>query len=613
MTPAALTDRAQHIADVRALEGADAPAIRSAMVAVRQITAWADAQNAALIGQLSAVDSFPEMSIAEVSKGSLSDAAKIKERADTLEAAPSIAGALESGSITAGHVDAVTRGSNRLEPSQREEFVERAESLVGVAAAGSIDEFARRLNLEIKQMQSDDGEKLLIRQRRDARLSSWTDNDGMWNLRGRFDPVTGIRLAGRIDNTVQTLAAEHTPELCPSDPIEKSKFLAAHALDRLLGRDAVPDVGGSSWPAISPVDIGRRTGRAEFVAVIDADAPATCDCGATTTATSVDWRIPVEVPPRVLAELAAEADVIGVVVRNGVVLHAPGEMNLGRGTRLASRDQRRSLRGLYRGCAVPGCPVGFDRCKIHHVIWWRHGGRTDLDNLLPVCSKHHSRLHADGWLLELGPHRESSRSPCLTVGSCRPGLRDATPPECGTRNGPNPRPKGLRHITYAGDPMQLEASARRGAAGGLVVVEQLVCVEPFAFASTTHERPDHGGELGCDAPADDRHLPRAGRAIAEGDVQHRAGVEGDVERRKEPPRLDLRRNCDQHGARHQPDGGPPRGESLPRHRHDRTRYLSCQQAGAGVGSVPNRRLSSPRLSSLGVSALGLRQHLRAGW
>lgn len=400
MTPAAVTDRVQHVADVRALEGADAVAIRSAMVATRQITAWADAQNAALIRQLAAVESFPEATIAEVSKGSLSDASKAKERAETLGGAPLIAGALEGGSITAGHVDAVTRGSKRLEPDQRQEFVARAESLVGVATAGSVADYSRRLDLEIKRMQSDDGEERLTRQRRATRLSTWTDSEGMWNLRGRFDPVTGIRIAGRLDTIVQTVFAEQTPELCPSDPIEKSKFLVAQALDRLVSGNGLGHNSDAQLPSAG------SSGRPEIVAVIDADAPEPCACGAASSATSVDWRIPVEVPPRVLAELAAESDVIGVVVRNGVVLHAPGEMNLGRSTRLASRHQRRALRGLYRGCAIPGCSVAFDRCKIHHVIWWRHGGRTDLDNLVPICSRHHTRLHADEWLLGLGLNRE---------------------------------------------------------------------------------------------------------------------------------------------------------------------------------------------------------------
>ena len=95
-----------------------------------------------------------------------------------------------------------------------------------------------------------------------------------------------------------------------------------------------------------------------------------------------------------------------VTVRNGVIIDAPGELNLGRTTRLANRAQRRALRALHRTCAVPGCDVTFDRCTIHHIHWWRHGGTTDLANLLPLCNRHHHLVHDRGWQLELGPHRE---------------------------------------------------------------------------------------------------------------------------------------------------------------------------------------------------------------
>jgi hypothetical protein len=31
------------------------------------------------------------------------------------------------------------------------------------------------------------------------------------------------------------------------------------------------------------------------------------------------------------------------------------------------------------------------------VVWWRHGGRTDLDNLILICSFHHKLVHEHGW------------------------------------------------------------------------------------------------------------------------------------------------------------------------------------------------------------------------
>jgi hypothetical protein len=41
---------------------------------------------------------------------------------------------------------------------------------------------------------------------------------------------------------------------------------------------------------------------------------------------------------------------------------------------------------------VNGCHVPFDRCKIHHIAWWRHGGLTDLGNLTPLCHRHHTSV-----------------------------------------------------------------------------------------------------------------------------------------------------------------------------------------------------------------------------
>jgi hypothetical protein len=39
------------------------------------------------------------------------------------------------------------------------------------------------------------------------------------------------------------------------------------------------------------------------------------------------------------------------------------------------------------------------------VRWWRHGGSTDLDNLVPLCSRHHYNVHESDWHLVLLPDR----------------------------------------------------------------------------------------------------------------------------------------------------------------------------------------------------------------
>ena len=305
--------------------------IADALVDVRAIRAWADAQEAGLVGQLTRIESFPEATIAEAGRCSVGAASKTKERSDTLSSTPTLAEALEHGAITAGHVDSVTQRSKKLDDdAQRQAFLDRANALSDVATAGTIEQFGKRLDLEVKRLQADDGEALLTRQQRNTRMSTWTDAEGMWNVRGRFDPVTAVRLAARLDSTVQTLFAKETPALCPSDPVEKSKFLTAHAFIHLVAPGEAEEDGTVGEAGAAPGTPAPTSRRPEYVAVIDADAPGV-------PGPAIEFSIPVEMPRRVLAQLAGEAEVIGVVVRNGVVLYAPGELNLGRSTRLANR------------------------------------------------------------------------------------------------------------------------------------------------------------------------------------------------------------------------------------------------------------------------------------
>ena len=403
MDIAAVVERVGAIAAVRADSAARVDLIEAGLVAVREVQAWCDAQHAGLVTQLQGLDSFPEHRIAKASKKSLGHAAKSTERSKTLTKTPNLADALNDGAITADHIDAVTRAAKKLNANKRSELLDRANALVDVAKAGTVDEFTRRLDLETNRLQDDDGLDRLARQRRNVRARTWVDTDGMWNLSAKFDPVTGVKIAARIDAMVQAMFGENVPTECPDDPIEKQRYLAAHATARLLLDEALGNVSDHDADATEtappPPTARPRPGKPEYIVVIDADAGGR-------TGPVAEYSIPVEIPARVLATLAGDADVHAVVVRNGIVLYAPGELNLGRTTRLANRAQRRALRGLYRCCAIPGCTVAYDRCKLHHIIWWRNQGRTDLDNLLPVCPVHHTKIHNDRWHIELGPNRE---------------------------------------------------------------------------------------------------------------------------------------------------------------------------------------------------------------
>src|SRR6266498_3884849 len=71
-------------------------------------------------------------------------------------------------------------------------------------------------------------------------------------------------------------------------------------------------------------------------------------------------------------------------------------VGLGRTSGDSSAAMLRQLRYRDAECTFPGC--GARRfTQAHHIVWWERGGRTDLDNLILVCSFYHKLVHEFGW------------------------------------------------------------------------------------------------------------------------------------------------------------------------------------------------------------------------
>ncbi len=361
----------------------DRGAVVNAIAAVTRITAWCESQQLAYAQALANMGATPEAVMAKASRSDARDVERIVKRADAATKAPAFGKALAAGEVAAGHLDQLANSLRRLDSGQQNSLLAEVPRLVGIAARSTPDEFGRALRAEERRLATDDGMSRLEQQRRAVRLHRRTDmQSGMNIFTLNVDPVTGLMLYNKIKAATEALFHDKTPDGCPTDPIEKHSFLQAHALLNLIEGK------------------GIRMGAPEIIVVVDTTTPDPA-----TGEPTVDWGLPVEIPHRVLLDLFGVADVHAVVVRNGVVLHAPGELNLGRTTRLANRAQRRALRATYATCAIPGCATRFDHCKIHHVKWWRNGGFTDLNNLLPICVRHHTLVHTGGWELHLASDR----------------------------------------------------------------------------------------------------------------------------------------------------------------------------------------------------------------
>ena len=362
---------------------ADRFTLESAVGELRCLKSWVESREVWLARALREVSSFPEKNLADAARTNLRDAETVMRRAEVVDAVPAFEQAFDAGRVSGAHVDAFERAMRNLEPTPRQLLTDQAPRLVRIAETSSADEFAKTLRREARRLDNEpNAEARLARQKQQVRLHSWLDRQsGMGRWTATWDPETMVRLENAIDAQLETLFHDAQPEGCPTDLLEKQAYLRAHALLAIIDGNGV------------------RLGRPEIVVVVDHTQPQ--PDGSPT----VDWDTPVDLPQRVLDDLARRAITQTVVVRNGVIVSAPGVLNLGRSSRTANRAQRRALHALYPTCAIPGCSARYSRTRLHHVLFWHHGGLTDLFNLLPVCEHHHQRIHNDGWLLTLGPDR----------------------------------------------------------------------------------------------------------------------------------------------------------------------------------------------------------------
>jgi hypothetical protein len=111
-------------------------------------------------------------------------------------------------------------------------------------------------------------------------------------------------------------------------------------------------------------------------------------------------------------------------------------INVGRTHRSATDAQWEAIRAIYDSCAWPGCDRRLSWCQAHHIHEWSQGGPTDLDNLVPLCSRHHHKVHDQKWKIKLKPTRQ------LQIHHPNGGLYQTTDPP--TRKHP-PQTQPERH------------------------------------------------------------------------------------------------------------------------------------------------------------------------
>ena len=312
------------------------------------------------------------------------EAREVVSRGLVTEAAPEIGAVLAAGVTTAAHVDALGRGL-KIAGAERDAFMAHLPELVEASTTMSASEFSHLVTETAKSVVTDDGLSTLERQKRETFFKMRTEVDGCLSVSGKFDPISASILKSKIGRLVESMFHSGDKEV----PVEVMPWIEPN--DHRQAQALIALINGAS-ESVSDVQA-----RAEIVVHIDLETLQHGLHAGGSCRTALGADLPVETVRR----LACEAEILPVVLDGRSV-----PIDVGRSKRLATVHQRRALEAIYPNCAIPDCEVIFDHCNVHHIDYWAKsdsggGGATDLNNMVPLCSRHHHAAHEGGWKLKL--------------------------------------------------------------------------------------------------------------------------------------------------------------------------------------------------------------------
>lgn len=290
---------------------------------------------------------------------------------------PRTAQARRLGILSDGHVALIARTLHELPPDLPVPEVDSAEAILVQAAhslhAGDLARVARRL---LDTVNPDGGCPSEQEQQRRRQLSLRRDRDGMVRIAGLLDPVTGAKAEAWLG----AMAKPRPEDATGRD--ERTPAQRRHdAFGDLLGLALRADEYAASCG--SPVTVHLTMTAEQF------------QTGTGHAVTSYGQ------PIRIASSLRlADQACIAWAVHNGT----GGILNYGRTRRLAGKHQTEALLARDGGCAFPACDHPAEWCERHHIKEWRTGGRTDIDNLVLLCSYHHARFDNQGWQIVMRDH-----------------------------------------------------------------------------------------------------------------------------------------------------------------------------------------------------------------
>lgn len=282
---------------------------------------------------------------------------------------------LRAGDVSGEHLDAIANAAADLDDDEAERFAELDHQLADAASKLPVDTFRRKLGKLVDDCRKDHGESRLRTQRARSELKMWTDADGMGHAHITADPERFAKLQTAIERETARLAAAAKQS---GESVKLGPALQFDALMELIE-------GAPGAPA-----------RPNIIVVVDHQTMTDGPHEGSVCETTKGVPLPLTVIERYTCD-----GVIRVVTLGDTGL----PIDVGRKYRTATPAQWAALKAVHATCVWFGCDRSVDWCQAHHIHEWESGGPTDLDNLVPLCSRHHHMVHEGGWRLVMRPDR----------------------------------------------------------------------------------------------------------------------------------------------------------------------------------------------------------------
>lgn len=270
----------------------------------------------------------------------------------TIAQLPAVGAAAEAGQIRAEHVAAFTYGIKHVGAEVMGEF---ESTLLEVARDHEPNDLFKVVRQLREAIYPDDLDKAWAEgmDRQDIQVNAVLDG---WHVTGFLSADLGAKFKAVLDSVAKPV---------DKDDLRTGSERRIDGLDKMLTKILE---GGL------PTDKGVRPHLSLILDTTD-DTPAQLAGFGS-------------IGPKLLDYLTCTVDLTPIYSRNGQIL------DVGRTHRLATVRQRRAVLARQGNeCAAPGCRG--THLEIHHITWWSKGGKTDLDNLIGLCSRCHHLVHRD--------------------------------------------------------------------------------------------------------------------------------------------------------------------------------------------------------------------------